>query len=875
MAYSDEMNHTAPAAATANDTPPPSITRLADYTPPDFLIPNIELDIEITDAETIVTATLHFKRNPASEAVTSPVKLNGEHQRFISAHLDGALLDKNAYTLTPTHFILHNPPAAGTLRIQSANRPQDNTALEGLYQAGEALCTQCEAEGFRRITYFPDRPDILSIFKVRISADIARYPILLSNGNLMQAETQADGRHSVSWEDPFPKPCYLFALVAGRLGVVEDHFITRSGRRVLLQIYVEPGNEDQCGHAMQALKNSMRWDEEVFGLEYDLDRFMIVAVSFFNMGAMENKGLNIFNDRYILARPDVATDADFMNIEAVVAHEYFHNWTGNRVTCRDWFQLSLKEGLTVFRDQEFSSDMNSRAVERITNVRNLRAYQFVEDAGPNAHPIRPSQYITIDNFYTATVYEKGAEIIRMLHTLLGADGFRRGMDLYFKRHDGQAVRCEDFVAAMGDANQFATEHFSLWYAQAGTPRLKIASQFNANDKTYTLHCSQLVPSTPDMAEKNAPTERVVCVEAAEQSFTFHNIAEAPIPSLLRDFSAPVIMDYAYSETDLTFLCANDQDPFNRWEAAQRLATKHLLALVASLQNAEPLVAPQNFINAMAKTLEADLDPAFKALCLSLPSESELAQRLVETEKTIDVVAIHQARRFLRQQISFSLKAALKLQHQALEADDPADISGKAAGRRALKNLCLGYLGIQTEEDGITKKLMAQTQSTSMTDVVAALSILSERNSEEREKAFSHFYNQWQKEPLVLDKWFALQAQSSRPDALEQVRRLLAHPAFDIKNPNKVRSLIGAFALGNQLHFNAADGSGYEFLAEQIAILDPLNPQIAARLLSAFSRWRHYSPVLQEKMRAAMEKILALPSLSPNSYEIVSKTLAAV
>jgi aminopeptidase N len=731
-------------------------------------------------------------------------------------------------------------------------------------------------------------------YTTTIHADRARYPMLLSNGNLVGQGDEAGGRHFARWQDPFPKPCYLFAMVAAKLDVLEDRFRKKSGREARLAIYVEPGKLDQCGFAMDALKRSMRWDEEVFGLELDLDQFMIAAVGDFNMGAMENKGLNIFNTKYILARPDVATDVDYMNIDRVVAHEYFHNWTGNRVTCRDWFQLSLKEGLTVFRDQEYGADTYSRPVQRIQEVRALRAAQFPEDAGPMAHPVRPQSYMEISNFYTATVYEKGAEVVRMMHTLLGAQKFRQGMDLYFARHDGQAVTTDDFAAAIADAAGADFTQFKRWYEQAGTPVVEARGEYDAAGKTYTLAVKQSCPPTPGQPEKlplhipfevglvdssgrDMPlrlqgepaaggTTRVLSLRAAEERFVFEDVAEKPVPSLLRDFSAPVYLRFDYSDGDLAHLMAHDSDPFNRWEAGQRLATNLILKCIADGR----LEVPAAFVDAFARVLRgADADPSFAAEALSLPAETFIAEQMA----LVDPDAIHATRRGLRRALGEALRGELLDAYRRLAVPGAYSPDAASAGKRSLRNLCLGYL--MELADGEARALCTRQldRADNMTDAMAALTALANTDCPEREPALEAFYRRWKHEALVVDKWLRVQSTSHLPDALARVQALRGHEAFTLRNPNNVYALVGGFGYGNHVRFHAADGSGYAFMADRVMELDPLNPQVASRMARTFDRWKKFDAGRQAHARAALERIRDLPGLSKDVAEIVTKSLA--
>jgi aminopeptidase N len=760
----------------------------------------------------------------------------------------------------------------------------------------------------------------MAVFTTTLVADKARYPVLLSNGNPVASGELDDGRHWATWHDPFPKPCYLFALVAGHLQYIEDTFITRSGRTATLRIYVEPENIHQCDHAMDSLKRAMAWDEQRFGLEYDLDLYMIVAVGDFNMGAMENKGLNIFNTKYVLARPETATDADYQGILGVIGHEYFHNWTGNRVTCRDWFQLSLKEGLTVFRDQEFSSDLGSRGVKRIEDVRILRSSQFPQDAGPMAHPVRPDSYIEINNFYTVTVYNKGAEVIRMMQTLLGQDGFRRGMDLYFQRHDGQAVTCDDFVAAMADANNADFRQFQRWYHQAGTPELTVSDAYDPATSRYTLTVRQSCPPTPGQPHKkpfhiplalglldaegrdlplqlagesaSKGTTRVLELREPEHTFHFINIPARPIPSLLRGFSAPVKVNSSESDDDLRFRLAHDSDDFNRWDAGQILAVRTILTLVADRQQDRPWTLPDSFSNAFGRALTSNADPALLAQVLTLPSETWLAEQMA----VVDVDGIHAARRFVQRTLAERLCDPLRTVYEILQyplrpapshageggplPKTPSPLVGEgggvidalAIGQRALKNVCLDYLMQLDEPEWRALALKQFHTANNMTDQLGALAPLTNCEGSEREEALAAFYNRWRHEALVVDKWLTLQATSRLPGTLDVVQQLMTHEAFNLRNPNKVRALIGAFCQANPVHFHAADYSGYTFLADQALALNAFNPQIAARLMAAFTRWRHYDPVRQEAMRSQLERVLAAPNLSPDVYEIVAKSL---
>ena len=877
--------------------PTPVTIHLKDYTPPAFLIATIDLDVDIQDEFARVRAKLAVKRNPAAKDRRAPLVLDGDEVELESVAIDGRTLAAAEYTLDDEHLTIAGVPDAFTLDTVVRIDPRKNTKLMGLYASKDGYFTQCEAEGFRRITFFIDRPDVMARYTTTIHADRAGYPVLLSNGNQLARGDDPGGRHWVRWEDPFPKPSYLFAMVAAKLDKLEDTFVTRSGRRATLQVWVEPGKLDQCAWAMQALKKSMKWDEDTFGLELDLDCYMIVAVGDFNMGAMENKGLNIFNTKYVLARPDIATDGDFLNIDRVVAHEYFHNWTGNRVTCRDWFQLSLKEGLTVFRDQEFGADTYSRPVTRIQEVRGVRAAQFPEDAGPMAHPVRPQSYMEISNFYTATVYEKGAEVVRMIHTLIGARAFRRGMDVYFRRHDGQAVTCDEFVDAMAEGSGFDFGQFKRWYDQAGTPRLDVTGDYDATANRYSLTVKQWTPPTPGQPEKlplhiplavgliapdgaeiplqlegepaPAGTDRVLSVKRAEERFVFANVPAKPVPSLLRRFSAPVILSFAYTEAELTHLMANDADAFNRWEAGQRLATGILLRGIEAHRAGKPVDLPRAFVDAFARVLrDGPQDPAFAAEALGLPSETYLAEQM----DVVDPDAIHAVRTHLRRELARALRDELAGTYRSLKISGPYSPDAQSAGKRSLRNLALGYLMELESTDAYALCAEQFAAADNMTDRMAALASLANSQAPARDPALERFYADWKHEPLVVDKWLAVQATSRLPDTLARVERLMHHEAFDIRNPNKVYALIRAFC-ANHVRFHAADGSGYTFGADRVLELDALNPQIAARIARAFDRWRKFDAGRQAHARAALERIRAKDGLSKDVAEVVTKALA--
>ncbi|HKX38902.1 MAG TPA: aminopeptidase N [Burkholderiales bacterium] len=820
---------------------------LKDYTPPAFRVTHVELDVDIREEDALVRARLALKRNHGS----GPLVLDGDELALVSVTLDGRT---PRHDVSPDKLTVHDVPDAFTLQTVTRIVPQKNTKLEGLYATQHGFVTQCEAEGFRRITWFVDRPDNMARFLVTVRADKAKFPVLLSNGNRVAGGDEAGGRHWARFDDPFPKPSYLFALVAANLEELKDEFVTRSGKRAELSVYVEPGKLDQAGWSMDCLRRAMQWDEERFGLELDLEQYKIVAVGDFNSGAMENKGLNIFNTRYVLARPDTATDADYQAIDAVVAHEYFHNWTGDRVTCRDWFQLSLKEGLTVFRDQEYGADTYSRAVTRIQEVRGLRAGQFPEDAGPMKHPVRPQSYMEIRNFYTMTVYEKGAEVVRMQHTLLGEEKFQRGMKLYFQRHDGQAVTCDDFVQAMQDASGVDLSQFRRWYDVAGTPVLDCKGEFSGSTFVLTVKQSMNPPFHIPFAVRIGDREEVLSLKEPEQQFSFP-VKEKPVPSLLRRFSAPVVLDYPYSDEELLHLMARDDDPFNRWEAAQRLAGSIILE-----RKGEP---SQAFLTA-AKNVLGDPDAAFAAEALALPSETFLAEQM----RLVDPDALHASRNALRKALAKALAGELAARYGALAAKGPYSPDAESMGRRALRNLCLSYLS----EVGMRALCYEQFRGAdNMSDAMAALAALANLDCPEREQALGEFYARWKNEPLVVDKWLAVQAGSRLPTTLHTVKRLLEHPAFDIKVPNKVYALIRTFA-ANHVRFHAADGGGYAFLADQVIALNRLNPQVAARMARGFDRWKRFDERRQEKARAQLERIRETEGLSKDVAEIVSKAL---
>ncbi len=881
----------------------PKTMYLADYRPSEFLIESMVLDFTILENRVVVKSKLSVV---SSSSNTQDLLLNGSELKLLSVKIAGEQLAKEAYQVDSEALTIFSPSGSFVLEIETEIHPAENTSLEGLYLSNGIFCTQCEAEGFRKITYFLDRPDIMTSYTTTIEADLEKMPVLLANGNLVDSGERNGGRHFATWEDPFRKPCYLFAMVAGDLLKVEDFFTTKSGRKISLQIYVEPHNLEKCGHALISLQKAMRWDEDVFGLEYDLDQYMIVAVDDFNAGAMENKGLNIFNSKYVLANPHTATDDDYEAIEAVVAHEYFHNWTGNRVTCRDWFQLSLKEGLTVFRDQEFSADMASRPVKRIEDVRLLRNHQFPEDAGPMAHPVRPSSYIEINNFYTVTVYEKGAEVIRMLHTIVGPELFRKGMELYFERYDGQAVTTEDFAGCMADIfsqergarQQLDFAQFRLWYSQAGTPEISVRSRYDSREKKYFLTIQQQkpfqagsahqmmlipvvvgllnqkgddIPALLDNESQSAePHSLVLYVTQAEETFTFIEVPEKPIPSILRGFSAPVKLHYDYADEELLFLLGHDSDPFNCWEAGQRYYSRQLLNLVKARQQGEEMLFDPNLKQVFRQLLcqNDSKDNSFLAQLLTLPSEEYLAEQM----EVVDVDGIHVARQFVRRCLAESLGELFLQTYNAQRDNGPYRYSPKLAGGRRLKNLCLSYLTVLDDPKIIQIALQQQEQADNMSDEISSLRCMAHKDCPDREKSLALFAAKWDNEPLVLDKWFIAQATAPLPDTLDRVKELMAHPRFSIKNPNRVRSLIGAFVGANPVCFHAVSGAGYTFLADMVLELDSLNPHLASRLLGRLSRWKKYDSQRQDLMQKELERIASQKDLSKGAYEVVQKCL---
>lgn len=873
----------------------PQAINLKDYQVPPYLIDEIALTVDLNDEATLVTATMTIYKNPNSQQLVDKLILNGDELELISIKLNGVVLSADQYALSKDYLLIEKVPEHFILETVTKIYPQKNTALSGLYRSQNTYCTQCEAEGFRRITFYLDHPDVLARYTTTITADKS-FPYLLSNGNLVAEETLPDGRHLAKWVDPFRKPSYLFALVAGDFDLLQDSFTTLSGRIVEIYIYVDKGYGDQAHHAMHCVKEAMKWDEIAFGREYDLDRYMIVAIGDFNMGAMENKGLNIFNTKYILAKPETATDNDYIHILSVIGHEYFHNWSGNRVTCRDWFQLSLKEGLTIFRDQSFTEDLLSRPVMRIHDVRALREAQFPEDAGPLAHPVRPESYIEINNFYTTTIYNKGAEVLRMLQTILGKALFREGMDLYFARFDGKAVTIEDFVQTMEEVSGLDLQQFRLWYSQAGTPVVTVKDDYDANEKTYTLALSQSCPSTPGqpvkqpmhipirmglLGENGTPLalhldgqevehEKVLHLTKVSQNFRFKNVATRPVPSLLRNFSAPVKLNYNYSDYSLRFLGEHDVDLFNRWEAGQVYALRVLSHLIKDYQNENPLSVPAEFLEMVEYNLQHPIDDKLLlAEMLSLPSEKYIGEQMAE----IDVNAIHYAREFVAQAIAEKFNDTLHaMYYDNHTPSSQYEFTMKEVGRRQLKNRCLSYLTLLPKNIGIALQQFDDALTCNMTDAEAALHCIANRDIPEREQSLNAFYQAWKDEALVMDKWFDVQATTKLPIALQSVKRLMRHEAFDIKNPNKVYSLIGGFSRRNPVHFHAESGEGYAFLRETVAQLDRLNPQVAARMVNPLTTWKRYDKERQGMMREQLELLLLDKKLSKDVYELVSKSL---
>ncbi|MDT8399668.1 MAG: aminopeptidase N [Pseudomonadales bacterium] len=879
---------------------------LKDYRVPDFLIDETFLNVELFEDRALVSSRLLIRRNPASERPDAPLVLDGQDLELQAVAVAGKPLQAEDYQLDAGSLCIPGVPDQFSLECRTLIRPQLNTSLEGLYKSGNMFCTQCEAEGFRKISYYLDRPDVLSSFTTTIHADEDKYPVLLSNGNNTAKGKSADGRHWQTWHDPFKKPAYLFALVAGDLQALSDSFTTCSGREISLRIFVEAKDLDKCDFALSSLKKAMAWDEEVYGREYDLDIFMIVAVDHFNMGAMENKGLNIFNSSCVLAKPETTTDAAFQRIESIVAHEYFHNWSGNRVTCRDWFQLSLKEGFTVFRDSEFSADMGSRTVNRVEDVSFLRTVQFAEDAGPMAHSVRPESYMEISNFYTVTIYEKGAEVVRMMAQLLGPDVFRKGTDLYFERFDGMAVTTEDFVSTMEEVSGLDLSQFRRWYTQAGTPELIVTEQYQAEDRSYHLTVKQRCAPTPGQASKEnffiplklalldsegrelplqlrgqmplPSSETVLALTQAEETFVFENISERPVPSLLRSFSAPVKLSMTRSRDDLMFLMSHDSDGFVRWESAQQLGLQVLDELLEQRRQGRQLAVDARLSEAFARVLQSaladtDVDLAMLAQLLILPTEAYMGELAAE----VDVDGIHEVREFLRLDLARKLKAPLSAVHQRFAKARPYQFNAQEVARRTLANAVLAYLTLLDDPVWIKSCHAQFLHADNMTDVSAALRMLVNIESglatERVPECLDMFYAKWQHEPLVVEQWLALQAGANLPDNLERVKKLMTHEAFDIRNPNKVRSVIGAFCNQNLVGFHQESGAGYAFLAEQVIALDALNPQIAARQLTPLTRWKKHNARRRQLMQAQLRRIMA-GKLSPDVYEVVSKALKA-
>ncbi len=862
-----------------------------DYQPPNYWVRWVDLAFLVEQDHTLVRARILFKQNKVAE--NNSLFLHGHQLSLQRLTIDGHDVSVDDLQLTDEGLLLEDLPAQFELRSEVKIYPGENTALEGLYQSGEFFLTQCEAQGFRRITYYPDRPDVLAPFAVTIIADKNRYPVLLSNGNQVAAGELSHNKHYVKWVDPHPKPSYLFALVAGDLAYVEDSFTTAKDKQVQLRIYTEQQNIDACDYAMQSLKNAMRWDEQRFNLVYDLDEYNIVVTDDFNMGAMENKGLNIFNSKYVLAKQNTATDQDFINVEAVIGHEYFHNWTGNRVTCRDWFQLSLKEGLTVFRDQEFTSDQQSRAVKRIEDVRHLRAAQFAEDASPMSHPVRPDSYIEINNFYTLTVYEKGAEVVRMYHTLLGEDGFQKGMDLYFKRHDGTAVSCDDFRGAMADANGVDLSQFELWYSQNGTPVVDVESEYNQETRQFSLHFKQQQPDSyqgeqtwqvmhipiklslyDDSGQaiklnEKAETQTVFELTEQSQSLVIDEVDKAPIPSLLQGFSAPVRLRQSLSFEDLAFLAQYDQDPFNRWDAAQQLQQQIIIAKYQALKENQQHKTPPLFFDSFRQLLlNDDIDLGLVAIAITLPS----LQSMIVNMESVDVALLYQAKEQLVDEINQHLQVEILSVYHQNHSDEPYQVSAKQVAQRSLKNRCLWYLAQTGNREFYQLCQQQYQQADNYTDKVTALTLLAHQQAPGFEDLLADYYSRWQDHPLMINKWLSIQATIPKEDTLERVKQLMDLPVFSLKNPNAVRSLLGAFSAGNQTRFHAPDGSGYAFLADQVLALDALNPQVAARMVSLFNDFKQFHPDLRDKMLAQVKRIHESDSLSANVYEIVDRAL---
>ncbi len=879
-----------------------------DYKQPDYIIVSTRLIFRLEALKTIVHSKLSFTKNPAKKKQNdelSTLTLNGENLKLLELKLDGVSLPRASYYQDKKHLSITDLPEQFSLEMITKLKPHKNTHLQGLYKSGNKFCTQCEAEGFRNITYYLDRPDVMATFTTRIEADKKAYPYLLSNGNLIDSGDLDNERHFCTWHDPFPKPSYLFALVAGDFDLLRDTYTTSSGREVALEIYVDKSKKNQCHHAMNSLKKAMKWDEDIYNLEYDLDIYMIVAVSDFNMGAMENKGLNIFNTCYVLANDKTATDADFEGVESVIAHEYFHNWTGNRVTCRDWFQLSLKEGLTVFRDQEFSSDMNSRAVKRVEDARFIRIHQFAEDTGPMAHPVRPDSYIEMNNFYTVTVYHKGAEVIRMIHTLLGGERFQLGMALYFKRHDGQAVTCEDFIKSMEDANDVDFQQFRNWYSQAGTPEVEIFSQWDDAKGLYSVSFHQDCPATPNQNHKEVffipvkmalfnekgellplnpdqkdvrsnavielsgnDSEVIIALANKQQTITFSGLDSEPHPSFLRGFSAPVKLAFNYTDEQLSLLLASDNDSYAKWDAGQLLMTRVILKLTDALVKKQPLVNPDNLLRSLKMMLDnSDVDPSLRAMILKIPGLDFLIEQFEEIP--FDELVI--AHNYLNQYLARNLQAELLNNYKMapLMANKEKD---RASGWRSLQNTCLSILA-KAGEEGIELAIKQFNQSRNMTNSLAAMMVIAHSKSQTKIEVLDRFYHHWQDEELVIDKWFAVQAKNPNSDALDEVEKLFEHADFELSNPNKVRALLMSFAKGNLINFHRKDGGGYELIGDMIIKLNKVNPQIAARITSSFNHWRKFDGSRGHLMQSQLKRLLEQDNVSTDVYEIASKALA--
>ena len=875
------------------------IVRREDYRPPDFWIDTIELSIDLHDDGARVESTLAIRRRVNEEGSNKfvPLVLDAEELKLVEVRLNGENLPPERYKVTDRSLTIQDVPASFSVSTVCTIKPQENTALQGLYVSNGMFFTQCEPEEFRRITYFIDRPDVMASYRTTIEADKTRFPLLLSNGNLEKQEDLPKGRHRATWNDPYKKPSYLFAMVAGDFSCKEDSFVTCSGRQVALKLFTEPADAGKVDYAMTSLKEAMSWDERTYGREYDLDTFMIVAVRRFNPGAMENKGLNIFNSSFLIASPKTQTDFSFEQVESCVGHEYFHNWSGDRVTCRDWFQLSLKEGFTVFREYQFCEDMNSGAVKRINEVSFLKAVQFPEDAGPLAHPVRPDSYVEIDNFYSTTVYQKGAEVVRMLRTLFGPEGFRKGTDLYFERNDGCAVTCDDLVQAIADANGASLEQFMRWYDQAGTPRVAVERAYDAAAQTYTLTFKQSCPATPGQSDKKpfiipmtmgllgadgsdlplrvagifdgTATEAVLSITEPTETFVFEDVAEEPVPSLLRGFSAPVIVELEYTDEELAFQAAHDGDTYNRWASGQLLAQRRLLELVAAAQSGSDLKLDTHWVGTLSAVLEdSEIEHALQSVLLGIPTEGLLAQQM----KPADTDAIHTARDFARSSIAASLRERLQQTYDALAETKPYEPSAEQVGKRSLRNACLGLLST-LEGDDIGAMLRKQFVSAkNMTDQLAALRSLV-NSGRSADSALESFYDQFRERPLVIDQWFSVQAANPTGDAVARVRKLIQHPDFDYGLPNRVHSVVSAFCGANQVQFHRADGGGYDFLADQVITVDAKNPALASKLAGLFSRWQMVGEARQALARAAMQRVLDAPTLSSHVRELLTTTLA--